>query len=79
MDGGPPRPSPKAKNAKGASSAEEQIEFGSLDICALEPVHAEEEDDDDEGEWTNWDQDPWLLGADPWSPSAKVTNKQRTN
>ena len=82
-DGGSPRPAPppKDKNTKGANSLEEQIDFGSLDICALEPITANEEEDD-EGEWTNWDQDPWLLGADPWTSSAKApplcTYRQRS-
>ena len=46
---------------------EEQIDFASLDLCALETAPGDEDDDDDdEGEWTDWNQDPWLLEADPW-------------
>ena len=64
MYGGPFRPAqpPKAKNTKGANSLEKQIDFGSLDICALELATADE-GDDDEGEWTDWDRDPRLLGG----------------
>lgn len=79
LDGGPPRPAPtpKAKSTKGANNLEEQIEFASLDLCALEPAPADE--DDDEDEWTDWNQDPWLLGTDPWiarvpeSPAIKAS------
>ena len=71
LDGGSPRPAPapKAKATKGANSLEEQIEFASLDLCALEPSLADE-NDEDEDEWTDWDQDPWLLGKDPWTTRA---------
>ena len=43
-----------------------------MDFCALEPVAVNEEDDD-EDEWTDWDRDPWLLGADSWTSGAKVS------
>ena len=70
-----PAPAPMAKITKGANSLEEQIEFASLDLCALEPSPADD-DDDDEDEWTDWNQDPWLLGADPWT--ARVQGSPRT-
>jgi hypothetical protein len=78
-DGGTPRPPPppKVKDAKGANNLEEQVDFGSLDICALEPVTAKEEDDEDD-EWTTWEQDPWLLGEDPWAPGSKAGSGARS-
>ena len=78
-DGGTPRPPPppKVKDAKGANNLEEQVDFGSLDICALEPVTAEEEDDEDD-EWTTWEQDPWLLGEDPWALGTKADSGARS-
>ena len=72
LDGGPPRPPPAPKAKKGTNNLEEQTESGplnlaSLDLCTLELAPVSDNEDEDEDEWTDWNQDPWLLGRDPWT------------
>lgn len=83
VDGGAPRPpAPPKPNAKGTNSLEEQLELAnvSVDICALEPINVSS-DDENEDEWTTWNQDPWISGTDPWStnPSCSPCGRPATH